>query len=68
MTTNADGTGYCDVCEVDLPNTGVGYAVTVSGMTATGDVIGAHLCTFQPNRCAFDKLGFISVNWYSSGE
>lgn len=42
---NADGTGKCNRCGVDLPNTGVGYAVTVMGMREDGTVWTGHWCT-----------------------
>jgi hypothetical protein len=45
MTTRADGTGVCDRCGVDLPNTGVGYCVAITGMTSDGYSWYGHLCT-----------------------
>ena len=42
---NADGTGTCDGCGIHLPNTGVAYAVIISGMDDAGEAFVAHLHT-----------------------
>lgn len=48
---NADGTGTCDRCGRHLPNTGVGYAVALCGMTTDGYSWYGHLCTILPDPC-----------------
>jgi hypothetical protein len=75
MSVNPDGTGTCDGCGNPLPNTGVLYAVTVSGMDVSGEAVRLHLCTGQPAPCArrvlnrtalhhLDFIGAVPV-WHS---
>lgn len=52
MTTKADGTGVCDRCGRDLPNTGVQYSVVLVGMLETGEPWTGNICTMNPDPCS----------------